>query len=166
MHKLQRISYRNQYAKIAKPIYEESTPICLRKTHGTCTLLVWLSCSGYAENVRRRTIRTCNFSSSSPRSAIWRFEMISVNFYLQNLTSWQKFWNIRCLWLSGIIINGLWVCSLREIYYKALEVCKVVIYWMYYVKEFEVSLLMCHSQVVLVYIVYVVFFNWFEILLI
>ena len=58
------------------------------------------------------------------------------------------------------------MCDLREIYYNALEVCKVVIYWIYYVKEFEVRLLMCHSQVVLVYIVYVVFFNWFEILLI
>ena len=37
---------------------------------------------------------------------------------------------------------------------------------MYYVKEFEVGLLICHSQVVLVYIVYVVYFNRFEILLI
>ena len=72
-----------------------------------------VTASGYAENVRRRTIRTCNFSSSSPRSAIWRFEMISVNFCLQNSTSWQKFWNFEIfnVYDSGIIINGLWVCS-------------------------------------------------------
>ena len=37
---------------------------------------------------------------------------------------------------------------------------------MYYVRKFKVRLLMCHSQMILVYIVYVVFFNWFELLLI
>ena len=50
MLKFKRISYGHQYAKIAKPIYqirpesyEESTPLCLRKTHSTHTLSVWLS---------------------------------------------------------------------------------------------------------------------------
>ena len=47
------------------------------------------------------------------------------------LTEILKSWNISCLWLSEIIINGLWVWDLGEIYYKALEVCKVVIYWMF-----------------------------------
>ena len=37
------ISYGHQYAKMAKPIYEKSIPLCLRKTHGTRTLSVWLS---------------------------------------------------------------------------------------------------------------------------
>ena len=49
---------------------------------------------------------------------------------LAKMTEILESWNISCLWLSGIIINGLWVCDLWEIYYKALEVCKVIIYEM------------------------------------
>ena len=52
LHKFKRISYGHQYAKIAKPIYEENTPLCLRKTHGTRTLSVWLS---WFDNVQQYT---------------------------------------------------------------------------------------------------------------
>ena len=41
-----------------------------RNENSMITTVCDVTASGYAENVRRRTIQTCNFSSSSPRSAI------------------------------------------------------------------------------------------------